>query len=147
MTDAGGAPSLRLDKWLWYARFFKTRALATRAIAGGRFRLDGEVMSKPHRAAQPGQVLTFLQSDRVRVIRIVELGSRRGPATEAATLYEDLSPELPKRESGTDRAAPTFESRERGTGRPTKRDRRATQNLKSDLGLPISKTLQKDVDR
>ncbi|MEC8660690.1 MAG: RNA-binding S4 domain-containing protein [Pseudomonadota bacterium] len=132
MTAETGAPSLRLDKWLWYARFFKTRALATRAIAGGRFRLDGEVMSKPHRAAQPGQVLTFMQQDRVRVIRIVELGSRRGPATEAVTLYEDLSPEMPKRETGT--AEPLFESRERGAGRPTKRDRRAIQNLKSDIG-------------
>jgi len=133
VSDPTGAPSLRLDKWLWYARFFKTRALATKAIAGGRFRLDGEVMSKPHRAAQPGQVLTFMQGDRVRVIRIVELGSRRGPATEAMLLYEDLSPEVSKRESGAEKAAPVFESRERGTGRPTKRDRRATQNLKSEL--------------
>lgn len=129
-----GDSSLRLDKWLWYARFFKTRALATKAIAGGRFRLDGEVMSKPHRATHPGQVLTFMQGDRVRVIRIVALGSRRGPAIEAVTLYEDLSPELPKRESGAGMSDPAFESRERGTGRPTKRDRRATQNLKSDLG-------------
>jgi len=130
-----GESSLRLDKWLWYARFFKTRALATKAIAGGRFRLDGEVMGKPHRAAQLGQVLTFTTGERVRVIRIVALGSRRGPATEAATLYEDLSPEMPKRTTGEGVAGPTFESRERGAGRPTKRDRRATQNLKSDLGL------------
>ena len=134
MTEATGAPTLRLDKWLWYARFFKTRALATRAIAGGRFRLDGAVMSKPHRTAQPGQVLTFMQGDRVRVIEIVELGSRRGPAAEAELLYEDLSPELPKRETGAGRGAQAFESREPGTGRPTKRDRRATQNLKSELG-------------
>lgn len=127
------ARTLRLDKWLWYARFFKTRANATRAIASGRFRLDGEVMSKPHRAAQPGQVLTFMQGDRVRVIRIVALGSRRGPAIEAVTLYEDLSPEVPQRKSGARMPDPAFESRERGTGRPTKRDRRATQSLKSDL--------------
>ena len=134
MTGVTGEASLRLDKWLWYARFFKTRALATKAIAGGRFRLDGEVMSKPHRAAQPGQVLTFMQGDRVRVIKIMALGSRRGPATEAVGLYEDLSPEVPKRQSGDRLSDPAFESRERGTGRPTKRDRRATHNLKSDLG-------------
>ena len=127
-----GETSLRLDKWLWYARFFKTRALATKAIAGGRFRLDGEVMSKPHRAAQPGQVLTFMQGDRVRVIRIVALGSRRVSATEAVTLYEDLSPEVPKRAAKA--PGPVFESRERGAGRPTKRDRRATQSLKPDFG-------------
>jgi ribosome-associated heat shock protein Hsp15 len=134
VTEATGAPTLRLDKWLWYARFFKTRALATKAISGGRFRLDGEVMSKPHRAAQLGQVLTFMQGDRVRVIRIVALGSRRGPAPEAVLLYDDLSPELPKGKAGEERRAPAFESREPGTGRPTKRDRRATQNLKSELG-------------
>lgn len=134
MTAGTGEPSLRLDKWLWYARFFKTRAIATRVIAGGRFRLDGEVMSKPHRAAIPGQVLTFMQGERVRVIRIVALGTRRGPASEAVALYEDLSPEVPKRQSGSGSAELIFESRERGAGRPTKRDRRATQNLKSDLG-------------
>lgn len=124
--------ALRLDKWLWYARFFKTRANATRAISGGRFRLDGEVMSKPHRAAQPGQVLTFMQGDWVRVIKIVELGTRRGPATEAVQLYEDLSPERPRRQ-GDSGSAPDFESREKGAGRPTKRHRRETQKLKEDL--------------
>ena len=133
MTDNGGTEkALRLDKWLWYTRFFKTRANATRAISGGRFRLDGEVMSKPHRAAQPGQVLTFMQGTRVRVIRIVALGSRRGPAAEAAELYEDLSPEMPKRQD-EGRAEPEFETREKGAGRPTKRARRETQKLKSGL--------------
>jgi ribosome-associated heat shock protein Hsp15 len=68
------------------------------------------------------------------VIRIVALGSRRGPAPEAVLLYDDLSPELPKGKAGEERRAPAFESREPGTGRPTKRDRRATQNLKSELG-------------
>ena len=95
--EGGSEKALRLDKWLWYARFFKTRANASKAISGGRFRLDGEVMSKPHRAAQPGQVLTFMQGERVRVIRIVALGTRRGPAAEAVELYEDMSPEMPSR--------------------------------------------------
>ena len=85
--ESSSERALRLDKWLWYARFFKTRANASKAISGGRFRLDGEVMSKPHRAAQPGQVLTFMQAERVRVIRIVALGTRRGPADEAVELY------------------------------------------------------------
>jgi len=131
--EGGTEKALRLDKWLWYARFFKTRAHAPRAISGGRFRLDGEVMSKPHRAAQPGQVLTFVQGDRVRVIRIVALGSRRGPATEAAELYEDLSPEAPKRRDERE-TEPEFEMREKGAGRPTKRARRQTQKLKTGLG-------------
>ncbi|MDP4784905.1 MAG: S4 domain-containing protein, partial [Alphaproteobacteria bacterium] len=58
-----GAPEtvIRLDKWLWYARFFKTRSAASKAISAGRFRLDGQVMTKPHRQALCGQVLTFVQ--------------------------------------------------------------------------------------
>jgi len=124
-----GTPVLRLDKWLWFARFYKTRANATRAIAGGRFRLDGEVMSKPHRAALPGQVLTFIQGERVRVVKIIALGTRRGPASEAITLYEDMSlPVAPRPGKGQVKAG--FESRDLGAGRPTKRDRRATQQLK-----------------
>ncbi|MDA1152932.1 MAG: RNA-binding S4 domain-containing protein, partial [Proteobacteria bacterium] len=90
MNAAAPEAVLRLDKWLWYARFFKTRSAASKAISGGRFRLDGQVMAKPHRQAICGQVLTFVQGTRVRVIKIVALGSRRGPAPEAALLYEDL---------------------------------------------------------
>ena len=127
MADEG--KPLRLDKWLWYARFYKTRALASKAIAGGRFRLDGAVMSKPHRHAVIGQVLTFAQHDTVRVIKILELGSRRGPATEAALLYEDLAPPAPKQKQTTDRAA-QFEERDKGAGRPTKRQRREIDRLK-----------------
>ena len=122
-------PVLRLDKWLWFARFFKTRANATRAIAGGRFRLDGAVMNKPHRAALPGQVLTFIQGERVRVVKIIMLGTRRGPASEAMSLYEDLSPPVETRRE-KEAAMQTFENRDSGAGRPTKRDRRATQELK-----------------
>ena len=128
MTEA--TPVLRLDKWLWFARFYKTRANATRAIASGRFRLDGEVMSKPHRAALPGQVLTFIQGERVRVVKIIALGTRRGPASEAITLYEDMSPPVAPR-PGKGETAPGFESRGSGSGRPTKRDRRATEQLKN----------------
>ena len=127
MTEA--TPVLRLDKWLWFARFYKTRANATRAIASGRFRLDGEVMSKPHRAALPGQVLTFIQGERVRVVKIIALGTRRGPASEAITLYEDMSPPVALR-PGKGGTVPGFESRDSGAGRPTKRDRRATEQLK-----------------
>ena len=127
MTEA--TPVLRLDKWLWFARFYKTRANATRAIATGRFRLDGELMSKPHRAALPGQVLTFIQGERVRVVKIIALATRRGPASEAITLYEDMSPPVAPR-PGKGETPPGFERRELGAGRPTKRDRRATEQLK-----------------
>ena len=124
--------ALRLDKWLWYARFFKTRTMATKAIAGGRFRLDGEVMSKPHRTAIIGQTLTFAQGANIRVIRIVALGSRRRPASEAMLLYEYLVSPQPKQTEITAHD-PGFEVREKGVGRPTKRERRLTDRLKPGL--------------
>lgn len=127
---ADDTKALRLDKWLWYARFFKTRNIATRLIASGKLRLNGEVMSKPHRAAIVGQVLTFVQQNDVRVIEIAALGHRRGPATEAVTLYNDLSPPVAKTK-GTDKTEKDFENRTKGSGRPTKRLRRETDQLKS----------------
>jgi ribosome-associated heat shock protein Hsp15 len=90
--------SIRLDKWLWRARFFKSRALASKLCAAGRVRIDGEVVTKAHAAVRPGHVLTFPQARDIRVVRVVSLGARRGPAAEARTLYEDLvdEPERPK---------------------------------------------------
>ena len=83
--------SLRLDKWLWQARFFKTRALAAQLVGKGRVRVNQAVVTKPHHRLRPGDVLTFPQGGSVRVVRVVDLGSRRGPAREAQSLYEDLA--------------------------------------------------------
>ena len=133
MTDnpsANETKALRLDKWLWYARFFKTRNMATRLISNGKLRLNGEVMSKPHRAALVGQVLTFVQQNDVRVIEIIALGQRRGPAIEAVTLYNDLSPPIAKTRT-VDKTGQGFENRIKGSGRPTKRLRRETDQLKA----------------
>ena len=133
MTDnpsANEAKALRIDKWLWYARFFKTRNMATRLISSGKLRLNGEVMSKPHRAALVGQVLTFVQQNDVRVIEIIALGQRRGPAVEAVTLYNDLSPPVAKTRT-VDKTGQGFENRIKGSGRPTKRLRRETDQLKA----------------
>ncbi len=82
--------SIRLDKWLWQARFFKSRALASKVCAAGRVRIDGERVTKAHAAIRPGQVLTFPQARDIRVVRVVALGTQRGPAVEARTLYENL---------------------------------------------------------
>lgn len=127
---ANDTKALRLDKWLWYARFFKTRTVATRLIASGKLRLNGEIMSKPHRAAVVGQLLTFVQQNDVRVIEIVALGQRRGPASEAVTLYNDLSPPVVTAKI-VDKTERDFENRTRGSGRPTKRLRRETDQLKA----------------
>jgi len=110
---------LRLDKWLWQARFFKTRTLAAKVISAEGVRIDGTRVSKPGRLVSSGNVLTFVQARRVRVIRILALGVRRGPAVEAQALYEDLSP--PEPETGD--SVPPNPGYE-GKGRPTKRERR-----------------------
>jgi ribosome-associated heat shock protein Hsp15 len=83
---------IRADKWLWQARFFKTRALAAAAVEKGRMRLNSQRFAKPGQRLRPGDVLTFAQGSVIRVVRVRALGERRGPASEAQTLYEDLDP-------------------------------------------------------
>ncbi len=106
----------RLDVWLWRARFFKTRTLAAKFVAGSSVRLtrDGDTqrVEKSATGVKPGDSLTFQIGPRLRIIDILALGARRGPAAEAQALYLDRSPPPPDR---PERAGP----------RPTKRDRRA----------------------
>lgn len=112
------ASALRIDKWLWYARFFKTRGLSSKLVSSGKVRVNSEPVGKPAYQVKPGDVLTFPQEKDIRVIQIDALGERRGPATEAAELYTDLSPPEKKRTDVPEN--PKFE----GKGRPTKKDRR-----------------------
>lgn len=112
----GSPAKLRLDKWLWHARFFKTRNLAARQVGGGHVRLNGNRTSKPAQTVAPGDVVTFSQGRVVRVVRVEALGERRGPAPEAQTLYTDLTEKQDKPPSN-----PKYE----GKGRPSKRERRA----------------------
>ncbi|MGZ9811781.1 RNA-binding S4 domain-containing protein [Pseudoroseicyclus sp. H15] len=85
--------TIRLDKWLYQARFFKTRGMAADLAGKGRIRVNGQRTDKPARAVGEGDVLTFPQAGRIRVVRVLACGERRGPATEAAQLYDDLKPE------------------------------------------------------
>ncbi len=89
------AATLRLDKWLFQARFFKSRALATEEIESGHVRINGQKTRKPGHVLRAGDVLTFPQGDAIRMVRITALGQRRGPATEAQLLYLDLVPATP----------------------------------------------------
>jgi len=89
--DEDGAEGLRLDKWLWQARFFKTRSLAAKIAGRRKVRINRTLVTKPHYRVRPGDVLTFPQGEDIRVIRILALGDRRGPAPEAQTLYEEVS--------------------------------------------------------
>lgn len=81
----------RLDLWLWCARLAKTRAECSRQVAGGSVRINRQPTDKPHARLRAGDVLTLALGGRVRVWRVLALAERRGPATEARLLYEDLS--------------------------------------------------------
>ena len=117
------SPSLRADRWLWFARFFKSRSLAAKVCTERRVRVNGTVITKSNHQVRVGDVLTFPQGKKIRIAKVVALGSRRGPAAEAITLYEDLSerPE-PKRKDDPSQAEQVF--RHSGAGRPTKSDLR-----------------------
>lgn len=128
--------SQRIDKWLWYARFAKTRTLAAGLVSTGRIRVNSAKVSKPSATIKLGDVITAAIGRRVRIVKVVAVGHRRGPATEAVGLYEDLTPpqEVPISSGKKPRRDSTFGARIPGTGRPTKRDRRLIDRWRSHNG-------------
>ena len=123
--------TLRIDRWLWFARFFKSRSAAARLAEVARIRVGGRVVDKPSHAIRVGDVLTFPQGPHIRTVRVAALGTRRGPAPEAQALYEDLVPPQPKPP-----APPSPAPRDSGAGRPTKADRRAIDRLQGEGWTP-----------
>ena len=123
----------RLDKWLWFSRFFKSRTLAGKACRGRKVRINGQIASKASVTVKVDDVLTFPRGHHIRVVRILDLGQRRGPAPEAQALYEDLAPpeeaEAARRKAAADAAEQAAGLRDAGAGRPTKRERRAVDRL------------------
>jgi ribosome-associated heat shock protein Hsp15 len=117
----------RLDKWLWYARVVKTRTLAQKLVTRGNVRIDGNRTTQASFSLSPGMVLTITYANRLLILRMVEPGTRRGPAPEAARLYEDLSPKIP-RQIKPGQPSPVA-ARDPGAGRPTKKQRRQTDQL------------------
>ena len=110
--------SMRADKWLWHARFFKTRTLATRFVGNGNLRINATKQTRTSAQLRVGDVLVFGLNDHIRTIEVVALSSRRGPAPEAQTLYIDRDPPRPKT------AEEKIAFRPSGSGRPTKKQRR-----------------------
>ncbi len=115
----------RLDKWLFFSRAVKSRTLAQKLIESGVIRVNSERTIRTDHQVGSGDVLTMTVHERLLVWKVLDPGMRRGPAPEAATLYEDLSPPPLPRES---RPLP-FVARDSGSGRPTKKDRRDTDRL------------------
>ena len=128
MSDAGG---VRLDKWLWAARFFKTRSLATAAISAGDVRIARERV-KPARDVRPGDALQIRRGDEVLDVVVRELSSMRGPAPVAQRLYEATEESRKRRSDAADRRSVGREPALDIRGRPTKRDARTLRRWRGE---------------
>lgn len=116
----------RIDKWLWHARVVRTRTAAAALADRGSVRINGERIDAASRLVRPGDVLT-IALDRVRVLKVLSFSERRGSATDASVLFEDLAP--PRRQEAENRVEAASAIRDPGAGRPTKRERRAIDRL------------------
>ncbi len=119
---------MRLDKWLWAARFFKTRSLAQKAVASGRVKLNGD-RSKPAHELKPADLLEIRIGEIQWRIQVKALSERRGPAVEARTIYEETAAGRAERERRVDLRRWGAEPARALKGRPTKRDRRLLEKL------------------
>lgn len=122
-----GALKQRIDKWLFFTRIVKSRSLAAKLAAGGRVRINRDKIDQASHGIKIGDVVTVTLDRRILIYKVRELGERRGSFPEAQLLYEDLTPPAEKTE---EQMAAAGEKRDAGSGRPTKRDRRATERLK-----------------
>lgn len=126
--EPGGEPQ-RLDKWLWAARFFKTRHLAAEAITGGKVQV-GEQRVKPARLIRPGDRIRIRKGARLWEVIVQGVSRQRGPAPQAMLLYEETPASKAARAVATERRTETSMPRFPAPGRPTKRDRRKLDQLK-----------------
>ncbi len=115
---------LRLDKWLWAARFFKTRALATAAINSGKVEINGE-RSKPSRSMRVGMLLKIRTGEVTFEVKVMELRSQRGPATSAQRMYEETAASALTRAQQSELRRQQAILHQGHQGRPSKKDRRA----------------------
>ena len=123
---------IRLDTWLWYARFYKSRSLSSKAILSGIVRVNSNKIIKPASKVKINDVLTINHVNTVRIIQIQSIGSRRGPASEAQALYNDLSPDV----TAASKSKDVSEKSKKDTNkRPTKKDRRILDKI-------VAKTLE-----
>jgi ribosome-associated heat shock protein Hsp15 len=123
---------IRLDTWLWYARFYKSRSLSSKAILSGKLRLNSNKIIKPASKVKINDVLTINHINMVRIIQVQSLGSRRGPASEAQKLYNDLSGDMIE---ASKIKSVSEKSKKETNKRPTKKDRRILDKI-------VTKTLE-----
>ena len=121
----------RIDKWLFFARLRKSRSLAAKSVEAGDVSVNGVTVRQPAHAVRPGDVIVLSLDRHDLVVKVLAPGERRGPYEEARHLYHDMTPPPPPRDERTPFAQAT---RERGAGRPTKRERRETDRLQGFSG-------------
>lgn len=131
-TTRVGPPRMRIDKWLWAARFFKTRSLAKAAIEGGKVHCNGE-RCKCSREIEPGQTLQIRQGLDEKTVVVTALSGQRQGAPQAALLYQETPESLASREKLAAERQAQHASDDPLAGRPTKQDRRRIQRFKRDI--------------
>lgn len=132
-VGGGIATCQRLDKWMWFARVTKTRTLAADLIAGGKVRVNGVRVEKAAAQVKLGDTVALVTRERMRIVVVRGFAERRGGAAVAAALFEDKTPVRERPAEGA--AGPASDgAREAGSGRPTKRDRRAIERFKRHAG-------------
>jgi ribosome-associated heat shock protein Hsp15 len=124
-----GQNRIRLDKWLWAARFYKTRGLAVEAIAGGKVQVNGD-RAKRARLLQVGDEIRLRQGPYEQRVVVKALSDRRGPATQAAALYQETVESRAARDAMAAQLKALNAAFDREQGRPTKKDRREIDRLK-----------------
>jgi ribosome-associated heat shock protein Hsp15 len=122
---------VRIDKWLWAARFFKTRSLASQAVDGGRVRLNGD-RTKPSREVKPGDRVSVQVGELAWDVAVLALSDRRGPAETARTLYAEDAASVTRREEQIASRKLCQNPADALKGRPTKRDRRMIHRFTGD---------------
>jgi len=131
--ERGSEDGMRLDKWLWVARFFKTRALATEAINGGKIHMNGQRV-KPGKEIGLGARLQISKDQYVWDITVTALNAQRRPASEAALLYEETPESRAKRQAEVERRRLDREMGVQPDQRPDKKDRRVIHRFKREMG-------------
>lgn len=122
MTDLNVENSIRLDKWLWAARFFKTRALATHAVQGGKVHINGD-RTKPSRSVYAGDEISVTRGQQRMTVTVLSVSAQRGPALEAQKLYAETEASREKRELEAEQRRLLNNMIPQAQGRPTKRQR------------------------
>jgi ribosome-associated heat shock protein Hsp15 len=122
----------RIDKWLWHARVVRTRSAAAALAVSGHVRVNGARVEAPAKPVRVGDVVTIALDARVRVLKVTGFAPRRGDAAAGQALYEDLAP--PSRAGEGEGRPPVAARRDPGTGRPTKRERRAIERFTRNGG-------------